>query len=163
MSSSYGNGTSKVRQAAKRTRNKHLIDSKNGTAYANLNKGTQGRRAAGTPKDTAYVQFCKRAKRPIELAFTEDLFNIMMTKPCHYCDLPVQGGYCIDRMDPDGNYTVLNCVPCCASCNSMKSSIPYDVFIAQCKRVAANRYLYTTSFQNLVLSCLILTKNFIKQ
>ena len=53
-------------------------------------------------------------------------------KPCHYCgcEIKITG---LDRKDSNKGYTPDNVVPCCHSCNSMKSDKPYKEFIVEVK------------------------------
>ncbi len=53
---------------------------------------------------------------------------------CYYCGDDASG---FDRVDSNGGYTKDNVVPACATCNSMKMSMPQSVFIDQCKHVAS--------------------------
>ena len=57
-------------------------------------------------------------------------FDILTTQPCYYCgeysgeyfDKPFSGLY---RIDSSTGYTINNVVPCCETCNKMKSN--YDI------------------------------------
>jgi hypothetical protein len=67
-------------------------------------------------------------------------FMKLSQKPCHYCGT-VQS--CsrgrknqetfsyngLDRVDPDGNHSAGNVVPCCKTCNRAKLDTPYDQFL----------------------------------
>ena len=46
--------------------------------------------------------------------------------------IPVNG---IDRIDSTLGYTSANTVPCCSLCNSMKSTLSPDNFIAHIKQI----------------------------
>jgi hypothetical protein len=61
----------------------------------------------------------------------------MVTSPCVYCgfldlDKTVNS---IDRLDSFKNYTIDNCVACCAHCNMMKGCYDPDTFIERCRRI----------------------------
>lgn len=81
----------------------------------------------------------------------EDVRNLIL-QPCHYCGaapahyrpigsnawsristVPTNG---IDRKYSDIGYTPANCVPCCTTCNMLKSDMRYDLFIQLCKDIA---------------------------
>lgn len=44
----------------------------------------------------------------------------------------------IDRKDSDLGYTTNNCVPCCPTCNGMKSDLSLDSFVFQVKLIYVN-------------------------
>ena len=50
----------------------------------------------------------------------EQFRDLFWEHPCFYCGQPSLGG--IDRVDNKLGYTINNCVPCCWSCNKIKSS-----------------------------------------
>jgi len=64
-----------------------------------------------------------------------DEFKVLIFQACHYCDsppslrptgaIPVNG---IDRVDSSIGYVLSNCVPCCTTCNKMKSSLSLQDF-----------------------------------
>lgn len=57
-------------------------------------------------------------------------------KPCVYCgDEIVTVG--VDRVDNAKGYVMDNVVPCCAICNSMKSSMKLVDFLRRCATIAA--------------------------
>jgi 5-methylcytosine-specific restriction endonuclease McrA len=69
---------------------------------------------------------------------------------CHYCGTPpsttskyrtaqnvTYNG--LDRVDNEGGYVTGNVVACCRHCNSMKSSLPVEVFLDHVRRVAAHQ------------------------
>lgn len=63
------------------------------------------------------------------------------TKPCHYCgkahtfDRGDEQWNGIDRVDSTHGYHSWNVVPCCTTCNQMKSDIPVDEFLAQVRKI----------------------------
>lgn len=72
------------------------------------------------------------AKREIEWHLSDAQANFLFTHDCFYCELPpskVRAAHnehtvyrCagIDRVDPNGDYTAENSVPCCEPCNLAK-------------------------------------------
>lgn len=93
----------------------------------------------------------RKRKHGFYLTFSE--FNEIISKPCHYCgeepremtpemtknrgDIhqpPIRYNG-IDRIDPQGDYSVENCVPCCPICNYMKHVQKYDDFMAHVAKI----------------------------
>ena len=67
----------------------------------------------------------------------QDFLFFLWNKPCHYCnDKLIKIG--IDRVDSSKGYHIGNVVPCCGTCNYMKSSLPREVFLNQCKKIASH-------------------------
>lgn len=66
-------------------------------------------------------------------------YRWLASLPCAYCGEPAGG---VDRVKSDYGYTVLNSVPCCFRCNSMKSAKPAPVFIAAAHAVTAYSSTY---------------------
>ena len=78
----------------------------------------------------------------VRLSF-EDFIEFTKTKECHYClsFIPwipysmIDGKYAsrayfLDRKDPEGVYSVDNCVVCCTRCNIVKSNrFTYEQFL----------------------------------
>lgn len=86
---------------------------------------------------TKYKSRARANQRAFELSDAAALE--MMQSPCAYCGEEaapdVSNG--IDRMDPAKDFTVANCVSCCAACKDIKG-ISYDAraFVARCRRVS---------------------------
>lgn len=60
---------------------------------------------------------------------TEPEFKKLFTKPCAYCRFRFHRGWGtgLDQKIAGAGYTILNVVPCCASCNHVKSDVyTYD-------------------------------------
>jgi hypothetical protein len=70
---------------------------------------------------------------PDEL-ITEDTFNDISQKNCHYCGVTGPNG--IDRIDCKKGYHNDNCVPCCKHCNYVKGNLSLEDF-----EVWANRFV----------------------
>jgi hypothetical protein len=91
-------------------------------------------------------------KRGIEWGLTEDEFIELVRAPCFYCGrggiaAPVSlssmvepGG--VDRFDNSLGYVPGNCVPCCQTCNTAKSSLTAEQFVAHCIAVAHRALKY---------------------
>ncbi len=82
-----------------------------------------------------YVQKSNAKKRGLEFSLTNAQLRILYKGNCHYCGIKperiraacgittkpfIYNG--IDRKDNSKGYTLDNCVSCCRSCNSTKSS-----------------------------------------
>ncbi len=73
---------------------------------------------------TALRKACSRNK-VWQLSFDEWACQIM--KPCHYCGGSLGIGVGLDRKNNDIGYILTNTVPCCGTCNWVKSDIfTYD-------------------------------------
>ena len=87
-----------------------------------------------------YPEYISNArKRNIKFNLTITEFESITEKECHYCGgfsidrNPKSRGNGIDRKNSDIGYILINCVPCCATCNFVKNSMPYDEFIKYIK------------------------------
>lgn len=95
-------------------------------------------------------------KHSFELT-VEDVRSIVF-RACYYCGRPPQAKlsksysdgaeYCedtppdstgIDRVDNNKGYTILNCVPCCKTCNLSKSKMPAKEFVDHFIGLVANQ------------------------
>ena len=74
-------------------------------------------------------------KRGYEFLLTVDEFTELWNKPCHYCNVSIEG-IGIDRKDNSLGYTLDNTVTCCTQCNWMKNTIGYKEFIDKCIMIA---------------------------
>ena len=73
-------------------------------------------------------------RRDIPFKLTLEQFSSFEGAKCRYCgDLLSNIG--LDRIDSSGGYTIDNVVPCCAICNTMKSTLTVEQFINHCKKV----------------------------
>lgn len=85
--------------------------------------------------------------RGIPWLLSEPEVNDLMIRSCFYCGLPPSnlsaGRSCngtftysgIDRVDTAGAYEDGNVVPCCFACNSAKSTMSREHFLAWVERV----------------------------
>lgn len=92
---------------------------------------------------------CNAKKRGIDFELTVWEFEDITEKPCHYCwgnskDRNIKSrGNGIDRKDSSIGYLVNNCVPCCATCNFIKNSMPYNDFISYLRKL----YHHTKNYE----------------
>jgi hypothetical protein len=94
-----------------------------------------------------YVQSCLR--RGIENLISIDEFARFTQQECNYCGTPptnVTKFKCrpitynsIDRVDNRKPYIIGNIVPCCGTCNAMKSKLSEAEFLAHVQRIAAHQ------------------------
>lgn len=94
----------------------------------------------------------RRAKRKgLEVTLTDDDFIKLVTSDCHYCGQSWQNEtrvvnkrpvnmLTIDRKDSTKGYIIENCVSCCKICNTIKMDMPYEVFIAQIRKILSHTY-----------------------
>lgn len=75
-------------------------------------------------------------KRGIAYELTREQLMSLWQKPCVYCggEIVTVG---VDRVDNTKGYVMENVVPCCATCNSMKSSMELVDFVRRCATIAA--------------------------
>ena len=93
---------------------------------------------------------CEKSHHACELTY-ENFLKFTRTKQCHYCgskiywtkfNLGINGmAYNLDRKDNSLGYTVRNCVVCCTVCNSLKSKLPYKVFVEHIRRMYERLFL----------------------
>lgn len=89
-----------------------------------------------TPKGL-FVELKKNAKKAgRELTITQTQFLEIRKLPCHYCNLPLpETAPCMDRKDSLIGYTFENCLPCCGTCNIMKSDLTIEEFFEKVKQI----------------------------
>lgn len=76
------------------------------------------------------------AKRKLAFELTQDQYQKIRRKPCHYCGLHSKHHIGIDRLDNSQGYTIVNSRPSCTTCNMMKKTYSRDSFVAMCVAVA---------------------------
>lgn len=86
-------------------------------------------------------------RRGISFNLNKDTFALLTKQPCYYCgQSPIQqwqpkfptGAYVyngIDRLDNTIGYETNNCVPCCGTCNKMKTNQTVLEFLFRIKRI----------------------------
>ena len=74
-------------------------------------------------------------RRNLLWELTREQFMSFWQKPCVYCGdaIPAIG---LDRIDSTKGYTMENLVPCCTTCNRMKSQLSLNEFLERCARIA---------------------------
>jgi hypothetical protein len=85
-------------------------------------------------------------RRSLSFNLTVEQFQEICQLPCFYCYAPpatkmyVGGGVKngIDRVDPSKGYEPNNVVPCCPTCNDMKSAMKQDEFLTKIKAIYLN-------------------------
>lgn len=92
-------------------------------------------------------------KRGYVFEITNDVFQKIISSPCHYCGVEKSNKISqesrskytnhvyvveyngVDRKHNDMGYTIENCVPCCSLCNMAKKAMPYLSFIEWINRL----------------------------
>jgi hypothetical protein len=81
-------------------------------------------------------------------SLSKDCFESVTKKNCYYCGVPpssvftrvaLNGEYVyngIDRIDNSLGYTEENVVPCCSTCNRMKSDMSKDSFLSHVEKIS---------------------------
>lgn len=89
----------------------------------------------------------KAAHREIAFSLTQDHFRLLTSNNCVYCGVePIRKHYAnkkagyytcngVDRIDSNKGYEIDNCVSCCYRCNTMKSNMTKNDFLAHIKRI----------------------------
>lgn len=75
--------------------------------------------------------------RNIEWELSRDEFMELWGRPCTYCGSAIET-IGIDRTDSAEGYTISNTVPCCITCNRMKSDLSSDDFVAHLRIILAH-------------------------
>ena len=88
---------------------------------------------------------CRAHNRKTPFALSRDEFYEITQKPCHYCGRSLTNSYQekaeiflyngVDRVECRDGYVPGNVVSCCSICNTMKMSLPLDVFREHVKLV----------------------------
>lgn len=76
-------------------------------------------------------------KSGIEVHMSDEELCRMMEMSCFYCgyvdlEKTLNG---IDRLNSSENYAVINCVPCCSTCNYMKKCLDPITFVKRCSHI----------------------------
>lgn len=72
--------------------------------------------------------------RSIVWGLPRDIALRMLSDRCHYCGGTAGG---IDRVDSSRGYVVGNTVPCCRTCNNMKSDTTLEAWLEQMRTILA--------------------------
>jgi len=89
---------------------------------------------------------CKN--RNLIMGLTKEQFYCFKQMSCYYCGYFGGDNTCgIDRLNSTLDYSMLNCVPCCTTCNFVKKELPLDKFKTHIKK------LYMFNFENGKYNC----------
>lgn len=107
------------------------------------NKGMSGKNNGQYKHgNNRYCEYRSNARRrKISFDLTVEQFENLTKKECHYCGClkcnfgKTNRGNGIDRKNNNLGYTIDNCVPCCARCNFIKNSMPYEEFLQYIKKL----------------------------
>lgn len=76
-------------------------------------------------------------KRGLSFELSEEQWLNLVHSPCYLCGYQNKNGIGIDRFNNIiRSYTLINCRPCCGSCNFMKKDISYEQLLNQCEKIA---------------------------
>jgi hypothetical protein len=100
-------------------------------------------------RNSVYNEYKRGAlRRNIEWALTYQIVNQLISKSCHYCNIPSSLQYItsegiytyngIDRVDNNLGYVEGNVVSCCTICNRAKSVLSVEEFREWILRVHAH-------------------------
>lgn len=115
--------------------------------------GCQGKLNKGEAMtNIVYGGYKRNAKaKNLKFSLTLDEFKYLTNQNCYYCGIipstkrsnrRYNGDFIyngIDRVDNTKGYMLNNCVPCCWTCNKMKSSLSADEFNEWTDRLVAHR------------------------
>ncbi len=97
---------------------------------------------------SSFTQFLGDRDQSVECRLGIHQFGLLISQPCFYCGNPprtkaksgkmLRNG--IDRLDPKIGYLVVNCVPCCWTCNRMKFNHSAIDFIAHIEAIYKHQY-----------------------
>jgi len=110
-----------------------------------------GKRSIETSYNSLFYSYKKGAiDRGLLFDLDKTSFKNLINKNCFYCNKIPSSVYQIknsktgqiragipliyngiDRVDNEKGYTLTNCVPCCETCNRMKTNHDYDFFVKQ--------------------------------
>ena len=90
-----------------------------------------------------FSAYKNRAKRKnIEFSLTFEEFSTFWQKSRYYCNNIIET-IGIDRIDNNKGYQLDNIIPCCHTCNSMKSRMNQTNFINQCYIIGKLKQQFT--------------------
>lgn len=89
-----------------------------------------------SPKALFNLYQKKAPGRGLEFTLTLDEFITLVMQPCVYCGAVPTERNGIDRVDNAVGYVASNVVPCCFTCNQMKSNRSRADFLAHVVRIA---------------------------
>lgn len=77
---------------------------------------------------------CSARRRKIDFSLTKESIKNFWQKSCRYCGKSIER-LGIDRVDNNRGYVEGNMVPCCSTCNTMKSDMTLEEFYAHVRRI----------------------------
>jgi hypothetical protein len=82
-------------------------------------------------------------KRKLHMGLNKEQFYGFKKMTCYYCGYFGENKKCgIDRLNSSVDYTMINCVPCCTTCNFVKRDLSLDKFKEHINKI------YTFNFEN---------------
>ena len=117
----------------------------NGTRSCGCGRFLEGDEANFNEVYGQYIHDCN--KKGKEFFFSKQQFRDITTQICYYCGEPPSNRRTrknrkidylyngLDCLDPNENYTLENCVPCCMRCNYMKRKLFLEEFKAHIKNI----------------------------
>jgi hypothetical protein len=90
-----------------------------------------------------FYTYKKNAKeRGIDFGLTFEEFSYFHQKKCFFCGCNIDN-VGLDRMDNNKGYFIDNVVPCCITCNRMKSTSTFDDFKKHIKKISVKLKLFS--------------------
>jgi hypothetical protein len=87
------------------------------------------------PTPYIYTKRISEEKRGLEYSLTKEQYDELIYKACHLCGFKNGVGNGLDRQDNSVGYTYENVLPCCSTCNMMKSFYMKDEFIKHMSKI----------------------------
>ena len=76
-------------------------------------------------------------KRGLVFDLVKRDFHVITDSRCYYCGVRPDPPNGVDRVENGEGYILGNVVPCCWTCNRMKSDLTLQEFLDHCARVAS--------------------------
>lgn len=79
--------------------------------------------------------------RGLNIKLSSHEYKLLLDGNCIYCgkNLHEENGYCLDRLDSNGDYTFNNLAGCCKVCNMAKGTMGFIEFYDWIKRVYSHQ------------------------
>lgn len=91
--------------------------------------------------------------RNLWFELTIEQFTELVNTKCFYCDVYTENEVIgIDRVDSELGYSIENCVPCCQTCNFMKSDMNVREFLSHISKIAKNIDTLKTKLELITLT-----------
>jgi|JI10StandDraft_1071094.scaffolds.fasta_scaffold263359_2 hypothetical protein len=82
---------------------------------------------------SAFCNSAKARKHVQNLSFEEH--RVITEQHCYLCDNRPEHGCGVDRFDSEDGYELENSYPCCNTCNMMKNTQNYFLFVTRCNTI----------------------------